>query len=412
MKQNVPTVLNSIQHLQVGPLGPHIINFASLLIEQGYADFSMKLKIRLVVDFSKWMENQKITIDNLEEKNINDFIELKGIQKSIRRGLLATLKLLLRHFQNIGIIQSSPPILEVNPFENIECGFAKYLSQERGLSMATLDNYIPLVRRFLSESFSSGNNQVEKIRPVDVTNFILRYVPTVKRKTAQLMTSSLRAFFRYLHVRGRITVDLAQFVPTVAYWRLANIPKHLQPEEVESLLKNCDQSNPTGVRDYAILLLFARLGLRAGEVATMIFEDFNWEKGELIIRGKGPRKDRLPIPNDVGEAIVKYLKHGRPKCRTRCVFVRARAPYKGFSSSVALCNIVERALCRSNLQPPHKGAHLLRHSLANHMLQKGSTLTEIGEILRHQLPSTTEIYTKVDLNALSSVAQPWPGGEI
>jgi len=160
------------------------------------------------------------------------------------------------------------------------------------------------------------------------------------------------------------------------------------------------------------LLLLARLGLRAGEVTAMTLEDFNWEQGEVIILGKGPRKDRLPIPNDVGKAIVKYLKHGRPKCRTRCVFVRARAPYKGFSSSVALCNIVERALCRSNLQPPHKGAHLLRHSLANHMLQKGSTLTEIGEILRHQLPSTTEIYTKVDLNALSSVVQPWPGGEI
>ena len=160
------------------------------------------------------------SIDKLEEKNINDFIELKGIQKSIRRGSLATLKLLLRHFQDVVIIQSSPPILEVNPFENIERGFAKYLSQERGLSVATLDNYIPLVRRFLSESFSSGNNQVEKIRPVDVTNFILRYVPTVKRKTAQLMTSSLRAFFRYLHVRGRISADLAQSVPAVAYWRL------------------------------------------------------------------------------------------------------------------------------------------------------------------------------------------------
>ncbi|MBW2740118.1 MAG: tyrosine-type recombinase/integrase, partial [Deltaproteobacteria bacterium] len=146
-------------------------------------------------------------------------------------------------------------------------------------------------RRFLSESFSSGNNQVEKIRPVDVTNFILRYVPTVKRKTAQLMTSSLRAFFRYLHVRGRITADLAQSVPTVAEWKLANIPKHLQPEEVESLLKSCDQSKTTGLRDYAILLLLARLGLRAGAVTAMTLEDFNWEQGEVIILGKGPRKN-------------------------------------------------------------------------------------------------------------------------
>lgn len=325
---------------------------------------------------------------------------------------MATLQLLFRYFQDIGVSQPPHPILKVNPFENIEQDFAQYLSQERGLSVATLDNYIPLVRRFLSESFRSDSSQVEKIRPVNVTNFILQYVPTVKRKTAQLMTTSLRAFFRFLHVRGKMTADLAQFVPTVADWRLASVPKHLQPEEVKSLLKNCDQSKPTGVRDYAILLLLARLGLRAGEVTKMTLEDFNWNQGELTILGKGPRKDRLPIPCDVGEAIVKYLKHGRPKCRTRSVFVRARAPYKGFASSGSLCNIVERALCRSNLEPAHKGAHLLRHSLANHMLQKGSTIVEIGEILRHQLPNTTEIYTKIDLNALNSLAQPWPGGEI
>ena len=157
-------------------------------------------------------------------------------------------------------------------------------------------------------------------------------------------------------------------------------------------------------------MLLARLGLRAGEVAAMNLDNINWEAGELVICGKGPRKDRLPIPCDVGEALVAYLQHGRPVCSTRRVFIRARAPHQGFSSSVAVCDIVRRALVRANLHPPCKGAHLLRHSLAVHMLHKGASLGEIGELLRHASQTTTEIYTKVDMAALRSLSQPWPGG--
>lgn len=199
-------------------------------------------------------------------------------------------------------------------------------------------------------------------------------------------------------------------MPAVADWRLSDLPKSLEAQQVECLLSNCDQSNKNGQRDYAILLLLARLGLRAGEIVKMTLDDIDWEAGELIIEGKGPRKDRLPLPWDVGEALVTYLQHGRPVCSTRRVFIRTRAPHNGFSSSVAVCNIVERALLRAKLQPPCKGAHLLRHSLATDMLRKGASLIEISEILRHASINTTEIYTKVDIAALRSLAQSWPGG--
>jgi site-specific recombinase XerD len=177
-------------------------------------------------------------------------------------------------------------------------------------------------------------------------------------------------------------------------------------------LQNCDRCTAIGQRDYAVLILLARLGLRAGEVVAMTLDDIDWEAGLITIRGKGARHDQLPIPQDVGEALATYLRHGRPPCDTRRVFIRARAPHRGFSSSVAIADIVRRALTRAGLDPIRKGAHLLRHSLATKMLQQGACLAEIGQILRHSTQNTTEIYTKVDLAALSELSQPWPGGDL
>jgi len=199
-------------------------------------------------------------------------------------------------------------------------------------------------------------------------------------------------------------------VPTVADWRLSTLPKSLAPEQVARLLKSCDQRTVTGQRDYTILLLLARLGLRAGEVVAMTLEDLDWEAGELTVRDKGGRQDRLPLPHDVGAALATYLRQGRPRCLTRRVFVRMAAPRRGFASSVAICGIMQRALARARLHPPRKGAHLLRHSLATQMLQRGASLPEIGEVLRHELAQTTEIYAKVDFTALRALAQPWPRG--
>lgn len=397
-----------LKRLYVGPLEPWLNSYAALLLERGYAKSSVKDKVRFAARFSRWLHHQHLEVNDLNEQWIEKFIKYKGRKGPVRRGDFATLRLLLKY---LGRATSSHVVNDNCILHRIEKGFAQYLSQERGLSPAASENYIPKVRRFLSDRFHEGTIRIDKLCPQDVTTFLLRYTKTVKRKTAKLMVTSLRVFFRYLRMRGEIAIDLAEFIPTVSDWRLSDLPKSLEPQQVECLLSTCDQSTKVGQRDYTVLLLLARLGLRAGEIATMALDDINWEAGELVICGKGPRKDRLPLTCDVGEALVTYLQHGRPVCSTRRVFIRARAPHQGFSSSVAICNIVQRALVRANLHPPCKGAHLLRHSLAVRLLRNGASLSEIGELLRHASQHTTEIYTKVDIAALRSLSQPWPGGD-
>jgi site-specific recombinase XerD len=215
---------------------------------------------------------------------------------------------------------------------------------------------------------------------------------------------------RFLYQRGHLAINLSASVPTVAICRLLDLPHFLPPEQVERLLQSCDQSSPIGLRDYAVLLLLARLGLRAGEVVHLSLDAINWEAAAVLIRGKSSREDRLPLPEDVGQALANYLRNGRPECSSRRVFLRVNAPRQGFSSSVAICNIVRRALKRTGLSPHFKGAHLLRRSLATTMLRRGASLAQIGQILRHQQAQTTEIYAKVHLTALRALAQPWPGG--
>jgi integrase len=227
------------------------------------------------------------------------------------------------------------------------------------------------------------------------------------------MTAVLRGFLGFLLREGRIVNNLAAAVPTIAGWRLSELPRFLETAEVEKVLRACDRRTKTGKRDYAILLLLARLGLRAGEVASLIFDDIDWNSAHLCIRGKGARIDRLPLLQDVGKAIAEYLQKGRPHCSSKRVFIQSKAPYIGFGSPPnAICGIVRRALSRAGLQPRHKGAHLLRHSLATRMLGQGASLAQIGQVLRHEQADTTEIYAKVNLNVLRALAQPWPGGAL
>lgn len=203
-------------------------------------------------------------------------------------------------------------------------------------------------------------------------------------------------------------MDLASAVPTVASWRLSTVPRFMKPEEIQHLLDSCDLTTTKGQRDYTIMLLLARLGLRPGELVAMRLDDINWDTAELLVRGKGQRFDRLPIFKDVGKALATYLRRGRPRCLARHVFVRLNAPHREFVSSSVISAIVRQAIDRAGLNPVCKGAHVLRHSLATNMIQKGASLTEIGVVLRHRCPSTTELYSKVALGALRELAQPWP----
>jgi site-specific recombinase XerD len=319
--------------------------------------------------------------------------------------------LLIEHLRQSGVIPAPTPEVDESELGLVERSYANYLTLERRLSQASLVNYLPLVRRFLEERFGSHPIFLREIDHTDISHFVLRHVNSLSRGRAKLMVTALRSFFRFLHLRGEISTDLAAVVPTVANWRFATVPKWIPPEQVERLLKSCDQSTTTGQRNYAILLLLARLGLRSGEIVNLTLDDINWEAGEIRVGGKSCRQDRLPLPKDVGEALASYLRHGRPRCSTRRVFVRLRAPLRGFVGSSAIYSMVRRAFDRAGIHPAQKGPHILRHSLATNMLRKGASLAEIGEILRHRDLSTTQIYAKVDLAALRRIAQPWLGGE-
>lgn len=222
------------------------------------------------------------------------------------------------------------------------------------------------------------------------------------------MVTTLRSFFRFLFQEGETTTNLAGAVPTIRSWQLSGIPKYIDPGDVQRTIDGCDLTHPAGRRDRAMLLLIARLGLRASEVMALSLDDIDWRKGVLTIHGKGRLHDRLPLPADVGKALAVYLRRGRPACDSRKVFVRLRAPHRAFTNSATISTIVKRALHRVGLNPPLKGAHLLRHSLATGMLRGGASLAEIGQVLRHRSPNTTEIYAKVDISGLRTIARTWP----
>jgi site-specific recombinase XerD len=399
----------TLQRLRLGPLGPYIDAFAQQLVTRGYAKYGGRHKIRSVARLSQWLERRRHGVEDLDDQVVSIFLSQrrKGVS---RRDAPPALRMLLSLLRDAGIVRCAP-VREKIPLHGIEQRFTQYLSQVRGLSKPTTRNYLLVVRTFLTEHFGSTQITLDTLVLRDITRFIVHQKDRMSLPTVRLVITALRSFFRFLYERGEISRNLASSVPAVAQWRCSAVPKFLEPEHVERLLESCDRASLLGRRDYAVLLLLARLGLRAGEVVYMQLDDLDWERGELTVRGKSLRDDHLPIPWDVGEALAEYLRH-RPRCSSRRVFLRINAPWQGFASSVIVCDIVRRALVRAGLHPARKGCHLLRHGLAVRMLRGSASLAEIGEILRHQLPSTTEIYAKVDVAALRTLALPWQGGEL
>jgi site-specific recombinase XerD len=399
------------QRLRAGALGDQIGMFGKSLVDRGYAPSTMREQVRLVAGLGRWLEQHHLSASEVDEARTVQFLAHRRRRGRKARSNAATLSALLEVLRDLEVIGRPPMVdadLDVSPIARVECEFARYLVEERGLSAATRANYVPVVRRLLSRRFNTGPIKLADLRPEDVIHFVVHEARTMSPGRMKVIVPGLRAFLRWSHQCGETKTALVGCVPRVADWRLTTLPKSIAPDQVERMLRHCDRTTATGRRDYAILLLLARLGLRAGEVVAMELDDLDWEVGALVVRGKGGRHDRLPLPRDVGAAVVAYLRHGRPDCSTRRVFIRARAPRQGFANSIAICTIVERALDRAGLQPPRKGAHLLRHALACTMLRRGASLAEIGEVLRHRSPDTTAIYAKVDVATLRALAPAWP----
>jgi site-specific recombinase XerD len=402
--------INSLQAdkcLRGSPLGFHLRTFANSLVEDGYTDRTIELKLGLLACLGRWLQPSKLAITDLDERLLKAFLKQR---RRVHGGDLKTLGQFLDHLQKRGIVSVPKLVCDRAPLAAILNQYETYLRSERGLVAHTILNYQTCVRKFLLERFREGPFYLQKIRPSDISGFVLRHGPNMAVGTAHQMTTAFRSFFRFLFQRGKLQADLTASIPMVADRRLSTVPKHLSPEEVERMLKACGRRTACGRRDYAILLLLARLGLRAGEVVALQLEDINWRAGEILIRGKGLLHDWMPLPADVGEALSSYLRLGRPACQTRRVFLRMLAPRRGFANTAAVRSIVRQALGRADLHPAFKGAHLLRHSLAASMLRSGATMGEIGEVLRHRAPSTTETYAKVDFSGLRSLAHPWPIG--
>jgi site-specific recombinase XerD len=395
-------------------LAPHLDWFAAALGKLGSARSTVRERLRLLGDLARWLRRQDLALAPLDEQLANQFLEARRREGRRTRGEAPTVRHFLEHLRESGAIRSPEPATDESPLATLRRQYAHHLENDRGLAAVTVAGYWPFIRRFVVECFGDGPIAVQELAPDDIARFLLRPARSGSPKVARLMATALRSFFRFLFQHGQTESDLAGAIPTVPEWRLAEVPKYLKPEEVERVVRACQRDTAGAHRDHAIILLLARLGLRASEVITLELDDVDWRAGVLTVRGKGRSHDSLPLPADLGQALARYLRHHRPPCTTRRLFIRTKAPHQGFANPSSLSTIVARALKRAGLQPEFRGAHVLRHSLATGMLRSGASLDEIGEVLRHRAPSSTEIYAKVDVRGLRWLALPWPtrGGEL
>jgi site-specific recombinase XerD len=288
--------------------------------------------------------------------------------------------------------------------------YSGYLLSERGLASTSSAVYIAIAHRFLTRACPRGRSNLKALRAQKIRDFVLHEARRFRTsKSASLLTSVVRSFLRFAHYRGYIDRSLIEAVPAVAHWSMAPIPRALPLKAVRRVLAQIrSRRTPCGLRDRAILLILARLGLRAREVVLLELDDIDWDNAWVHVSGKGRQERPLPLPHDVGEAIAAYLRSGRPASSCRRVFLRVRAPWRGVAKSSSISAIVNRALKRAQVKSVTHGAHQFRHSLATNMLRRGASLTEIGQVMRHRDPNTTRLYAKVDLGALRKVALPWP----
>lgn len=392
-----------------GPLFPYFNLYLTQLKEQGYAAGSIYEQMHILKACDRWLKRTSRDAHGLDESVARECLR-RGIKGGYgKNAKSSTLRRLLAMLRGMGVALEAKAA-RPSASEQLTCDYERFLLEERNLTLQTVAHRRLTAGRFLSEKFGRGPLNLPKLRASDVTTFVQRHARDHGPFYARHLTTGMRLFLRYLHYKGLTDADLSLAVPTVARWSLSTLPKHLPAAQVRRVLRHCDRSTPLGRRNYAILLLLARLGLRAGEVVRLNLEDVDWENGLVTVCGKG-KWAQLPLPADVARAIARYLHRDRPRCACRRLFIRDHAPVEGFHSAVAIGKIVKCALAKAGVESARKGAHLLRHSLATDMLRKGASLDEIGEVLRHRSPDTTAIYAKVDLDSLRTLALPWPGGD-
>jgi integrase/recombinase XerD len=390
-----------------GPLRPYAAEFGEELARRGYTYFSARQQLWLMAHLSRWMEARDLAPTALTGEAIQEFVAARRAAGFTAFRTPKALDPFVCYMRGVGAIPAPAgiaPMASSDPAEALLIRYREYMLRERGVSAKTARDYADCVRPFLASRMAAGG--VESSTATDVTAYILGECRRRQVRAVQMVVTATRSLLRFLQVEGLVGSSLISAVPKVPDRREA-MARDLAPEQIKTLLTSCDHS-AFGRRDLAIMLMLTRLGLRAGEVAGLLLDDIDWRRGEILIRGKPHRHDRLPLPIDVGEALVEYLRTLRPAdALDRHVFLRVLAPHHALSP-VGITQVVVAAGKRTGLG--WVTAHRLRHSAATAMLRAGASLSEIGQVLRHQRPATTALYAKVDIDALRLVARPWPGG--
>jgi len=398
-----------IRALRDGPAGALFEGFAQALSHMRYAAITARRHLRAAEHFIDWTDRNGVAVPELNVQALERFARHLGrcrcpYAHANRVDVLNGARIFLTYLRDAQVIPESA-LKDAVQDPRLLSDFAEWMRQQRGTCAATLANYSRPLRdllRHLGEVPSRWD--VHQLRA-----FVLEKSRGSGWAAAKQCTTALRMFVRFLIADGHCPIGFDAAIPTVAHWRLAALPRYLQPDEVERLIASCDRTSPIGRRDRAILLLLARLGLRAGDIVPLRLSDIDWRGAWIHVCGKSRRQTRLPLTQEVGQAIVAYLQDGRPRTNADTVFVCCRAPFRAFSSHCTVSVIVDRALRRAGVTRPSRGAaHLLRHSVATSMLREGASLQEIGALLRHRSIQTTQIYAKVDVMALRPIAQPWP----
>lgn len=398
------------QRIDRHPDHAHLRALLHRVAERGYARDTARRRVSWSLGLCEWLRHRGLTVSQIAPHHLDEFIATRHRHR-FRRDAKPSFRLFVESLEATGAVLPRPRPVPNTELDRLLHEFSKHLEQARGHAPTTLMAHTDVARRFLSTRLGAHRRlRLAALTGEDASEFLTRCGQDFGPGRVRHAATTLRHLFRFLHLRGDTTINWAESVPTIPRWSLSGVPKFLSADQVDRLLRHCDRRTAIGRRDFAVLQLLVRLGLRAGEVVALTLDDITWDEGQIAVRGKGPQMNRLPLPQEAGEALVAYLQRGRPRCSSRRVFVRTKAPYIGFARAGAVGHIVRRAIRRAGLSPPSLGAHLLRHTLATQMLRRGASLVEIGQILRHRHPDTTAIYAKVDLAQLSDIAQPWPGG--
>lgn len=404
-----------LDRMRSGPTAPYLDALAAELQSQDYSRRSIRRQLHNADSFGQWLTEQNLSVSEITDEAVSRYVggmhrsNRAGYAKGYRAHNARGLPRLLNLLRGSGV---TPPATQlVATVDPCLLGFERYLDRVRGVAPTTRSGYLRETRGFLQHVFQEADPNWSRIGPEHVASYITMRAGQLTITCRRDPITPLRAFLRYMTSEGLLSASLECAIPPIRQWKHATLPAALSPEDLAKVLAEPHERTVKGLRNRAILLLLARLGLRAGEVRRICLEDIDWRQGNLLIRaGKNHRERILPLPEDVGEALIDYLQHGRPAHKGRAIFLTLDPPYRPLVSSAPISILARQAIESAGVRTARTGAHVFRHTVATHMVCGGATFKSVSDVLGHQTLGVTGIYAKLDLSSLAKVALPWPGG--